>query len=282
MARPRVTVGAWPGWHARVDWASESGSIQAAEAGAIAAALRDGGTSGHCALCDRATSFALGGGASPMREGLTCAHCGCNARQRAAAMVLASALPDIATARVYATEHASPFYIALRRRSGQLIGSEFGTSLQQRLRLSSWLWRHGAPGWIRSEDVTALKMRDASLDGVISLDVLEHVPDYRQALREFARVLRPGGALVLTVPWYEHAEASEPIARLASNGESEHLGEPEFHGDPLSGGVLCFHHFGWDLLADMRAAGFSDVTACRVQSLADGLPQGLWVLRARR
>lgn len=37
-------------------------------------------------------------------------------------------------------------------------------------------------------------------DGVVLLDVLEHVPDDRSVLTEIGRVLRPGGRLVLTLP----------------------------------------------------------------------------------
>jgi len=47
--------------------------------------------------------------------------------------------------------------------------------------------------------VTALPFPDAGFDGVLFLDVLEHVDD-RLALREAARVLRPGGFLAASVP----------------------------------------------------------------------------------
>jgi SAM-dependent methyltransferase len=46
---------------------------------------------------------------------------------------------------------------------------------------------------------TAVPVRDASVSGVLLLDVLEHVDD-RAALLEVSRVLRPGGAAVITVP----------------------------------------------------------------------------------
>lgn len=41
---------------------------------------------------------------------------------------------------------------------------------------------------------------DDFFDGVLLLDVLEHVPNERAVLTEIARVLRPGGVLVLSVP----------------------------------------------------------------------------------
>jgi SAM-dependent methyltransferase len=41
---------------------------------------------------------------------------------------------------------------------------------------------------------------DRSVDYLTALDVLEHIPDDAAAVREFARVLRPGGLAVVTVP----------------------------------------------------------------------------------
>lgn len=41
----------------------------------------------------------------------------------------------------------------------------------------------------------------ASFDGVLFLDVLEHLADERGALDEIARTLRPGGALALSAPY---------------------------------------------------------------------------------
>ncbi len=65
---------------------------------------------------------------------------------------------------------------------------------------------------IRAANVTALPLADASFDAVVSADVLYHVDDDAAALREFFRVLRPGGMVVLNVPayrwlWSYHDEA---------------------------------------------------------------------------
>jgi SAM-dependent methyltransferase len=47
-----------------------------------------------------------------------------------------------------------------------------------------------------------LPFDDRAFDLAVALDVLEHVGDDAFALRELARVVRPGGRLVLTVPQY--------------------------------------------------------------------------------
>ncbi|MGD9496259.1 MAG: class I SAM-dependent methyltransferase [Armatimonadota bacterium] len=57
-----------------------------------------------------------------------------------------------------------------------------------------------------------------SFDVVVSADVLEHVEDDEGAVREMARVLRPGGLLVAAVPahmwlWSEHDEALHHLRR---------------------------------------------------------------------
>lgn len=50
-------------------------------------------------------------------------------------------------------------------------------------------------------DAAALPFADASFDTVMLLDVLEHVAEPEAALREAARVLVPGGQLLLTIPF---------------------------------------------------------------------------------
>lgn len=49
-------------------------------------------------------------------------------------------------------------------------------------------------------NLAALPLLDCSIDTVVSLQVIEHVWDHRQFLAECARVLRPGGLLVLSTP----------------------------------------------------------------------------------
>lgn len=50
-------------------------------------------------------------------------------------------------------------------------------------------------------DICAIPLLDASFDAVLCTEVLEHVPSPRSALLELARLLRPGGILLLTAPF---------------------------------------------------------------------------------
>jgi SAM-dependent methyltransferase len=86
-----------------------------------------------------------------------------------------------------------------------------------------------APGHVHSEvqDGRALSYPDASFDAAFSVSVLEHIPQCGDsiALRELIRVVRPGGLVIVTVPYdrqyretfvdgsvYERAQvASEPV-----------------------------------------------------------------------
>ncbi|MEQ9797675.1 methyltransferase domain-containing protein [Parvibaculum sp.] len=48
----------------------------------------------------------------------------------------------------------------------------------------------------------SLPFPDASFDKVICSEVLEHIPDYEQAVAEIDRILKPGGTLAVSVPRY--------------------------------------------------------------------------------
>lgn len=45
-----------------------------------------------------------------------------------------------------------------------------------------------------------LPFADDTFDVVVCSEVLEHIPDYRQAINEITRILKPGGRLAVSVP----------------------------------------------------------------------------------
>jgi SAM-dependent methyltransferase len=49
-------------------------------------------------------------------------------------------------------------------------------------------------------DATAIPVPNASFDAILCAEVLEHLPEPIKAINEFARILRPGGRLILTAP----------------------------------------------------------------------------------
>jgi ubiquinone/menaquinone biosynthesis C-methylase UbiE len=50
------------------------------------------------------------------------------------------------------------------------------------------------------DDVTATSLTAGSFDLILCTEVLEHIPDWRAALASMAKLLSPGGALVLSTP----------------------------------------------------------------------------------
>lgn len=57
-------------------------------------------------------------------------------------------------------------------------------------------------------DLTQLPMLSDIFNVVSLLDVLEHIHDQQKVLSEIRRILKPGGALLLTVPAYMHLWSS--------------------------------------------------------------------------
>ena len=57
-------------------------------------------------------------------------------------------------------------------------------------------------------DVTRIPFRDRAFDSALCTEVLEHLPDPGRCLNEIHRVVKPGGAVLFTVPMtmYTHSE----------------------------------------------------------------------------
>jgi SAM-dependent methyltransferase len=217
---------------------------------------------GWCIVCGMPSQFLADYGCSwtdPIgrrhrnwRERLECRRCGLNNRMRAAAQLLLDNFRLSPTHRVYLTEQLTPLFAALRARLPRLMGSEY-------LRDGTSRGAYNLDG-VRHEDLTDLSFADASFDCIGCFEVLEHIPDFHRALAECARCLAPGGYLLLSTPIFLHYDRTLVRAVLQPTGSAQHLVAPEMHVDPLSrDGALCFYHFGWSLLGDLAALGFSEV-----------------------
>lgn len=97
-------------------------------------------------------------------------------------------------------------------------------------------------------DAARLPFPDASVDAVVMFEVLEHLREPQAALAEAARVLRPGGRLLLSMPFlYPIHDAPHDYQRLTVHGLVRDLGsvglsiercEPTL-GSAATGGLLA-------------------------------------------
>ena len=108
-------------------------------------------------------------------------------------------------------------------------------------------------------DIVSIPMPDASYDGILCTEVIEHVPDPIGAIKEITRLLKPGGQLILSAPFtslthfapyyfctgfnkyfYEHHLVNNglEIVEMSPNGDYSHFVAQEvrrvlsFYGRP--------------------------------------------------
>lgn len=191
-------------------------------------------------------------------ETMFCSGCGQNSRMRAVSDFLTTRVELNLVRDAYIAEQTTPSFAYLQRCVANLIGSEY---LGPQYDPGEFVTLGEEAQNVRHEDLTALSFPDKQFDLVVTQDVFEHVPDYRRAFAEVVRVLRPGGRLVFTIPFFTELERTRIRARMTPDGV-EHLLPPEIHGNPVSAeGSLCFQNFGWDIIDELRSAGFADAFA---------------------
>jgi SAM-dependent methyltransferase len=144
-------------------------------------------------------------------------------------------------------------------------------------------------------DITRIEYPDETFDIVYCSHVLEHVPDDRQALREFRRVLKRTGWAILLVPITADRTFEDPTIATASErlrvfGQEDHVRcyGPDYVDRLAEAGFAVDVTRASDLVSPQdavrmgvsRAAG--EIFHCRrVQALYDSPPfgagQNLWV-----
>ncbi len=88
-------------------------------------------------------------------------------------------------------------------------------------------------------DAMKLPLAPGRFDLITVMDVLEHLPDDEAAMREFFRVLKPGGRVIATVPAYQHLWSEHDIAlmhhrRYVRQQLGERFGRAGFRLEKLS------------------------------------------------
>lgn len=196
------------------------------------------------------------------RERVCCPETYFNNRMRATFHLFDIEMEPYPDLNIYITEQLTPIYNYVKNHFPNTVGSEFlGDTIPY-----GTVNNNG----IRNEDLCALTFKDQSFDVIVSLDVFEHIPSYSDAFRECARILKPGGRLMWSVPFIPSSITNSIRAKLV-DGKVQHILSPEYHGNPLSSdGILCFQHFGWEMLDEIRQAGFQEAYAICYQSILFG------------
>jgi SAM-dependent methyltransferase len=199
-----------------------------------------GSAPGHCELCAQDTIFVRHGEWN--REQYRCVRCGSIPRWRALYRVLEA---QFSQWRDLTMHESSP-------------GGRASDVLQQQCR--AYEASHYFPNQplgtsyrgFRNENLEQLTLADASVDLFISQDVMEHILRPSLALQEIARVLKPGGAHVFTIPWKPHLATFSRVTPTA-NGMAHHA-EAEYHGNPIDKkGSLVITDWGNDTVEIMDA-----------------------------
>jgi SAM-dependent methyltransferase len=101
-------------------------------------------------------------------------------------------------------------------------------------------------GEYRSEDLCSLTFENDQFDLFITSDVFEHIMEPAKAFSVIARVLKPGGAHVFTMPWYPSLLNSVQRAKMENNVVL-HLESAVYHGNPINAeGSLVTFDWGRD------------------------------------
>lgn len=196
-----------------------------------------------------------------LRETLQCRSCFSSLRQRSLALALLQYLNDrlrleldsvsalrtvgLGGLAVLDTDNFSATSLLLRglpgyTRCSYLPDQAFGAELE--------------PGYFNI-DLQRIDFPDASVDVVLTSDVMEHVRDDDAAHAEIFRVLKPRGAYIFTVPYDEHASRNMTLVDTSTDHDV-FLCEPHIHGDILTGGIVAYRVFGRELDTTLESLGF--------------------------
>lgn len=188
------------------------------------------------------------------REGLRCEGCGANLRSRELARTIVGAMN--VRLRLSATSLAE-LCKSDAMRALEVAEINAAGDLHQFLRTLPGIYYSEFRGKeVRFEDIQCLTYPDESFDLVVNSDVLEHVPDFRRALGELRRVLKPGGTLAFSVPVIRSQKRTRSRAKIV-DGQLVHLYPPSYHGSAAAekGDYLVFHEFGGDFEDIVRSFG---------------------------
>lgn len=181
----------------------------------------------YCAACGSTVSRTFRPGPDGRPEA-TCPRCGSLERHRFLSLLLGALAPELreldTVVEIAPSRQSTPLLdrLGARRRIGLDLG-------------------HDKRAVDALACLTALPLRDGSVDLLVCYHVLEHVPDDCSAMREIARVLSPRGIALIEVPIKggvatEEDPSASPDERLRRFGQIDHV---RWYGDDFDDRLLA-------------------------------------------
>jgi polysaccharide pyruvyl transferase CsaB len=233
---------------------------------------------GYCNVCGQPARFFYQDKAL-YREQLSCEHCRSTSRYRSIARGLLQAIKETAGVDVAAISQLPHTGVSRNIRiydtQPPFRYEPCAYSIPVYLRQCDWIavslsaYKPDLPlgsdlaDGVTNQNLERLTYPDAHFDIVVTSDVMEHVRLDALAHAEIARVLRPDGIYLFTVPHRWEWDKNQIRVKINDPGRQEadeHLLEPEYHGDANSGdgsGVLAYRAYGKELKDQLAAVGLS-------------------------
>ena len=133
------------------------------------------------------------------------------------------------------------FSAAAAHRGGSVVSVDIGIGLVTRT-----MARASTRGFVG--DACCLAVHDESFDIVVSSEMLEHTPAPRRVVEELARILRPGGLLVVTTPnrvWQTPVHAASRLALRPFHGLENFVGWRDMDAVCAAAGLDVLDHVGF-------------------------------------
>lgn len=218
---------------------------------------------GFCPICDEKVIFSSK--YDWLRDHFTCSNCGSIPRERALMHTIKTYFPNY---RDLIIHESSPGNRGVSVKLKSVCRKYSASHLYKNLPIGKY---HPAHGY-RCEDLEKLSFTDGKFDLFITQDVMEHVFKPTKAFKEIARVLKPGGAHVFTVPMVNKDKRSERWASIGEQNKIVFHHEPEYHGNPIdSEGSLVTMHWGYDITEYILAVSDMHSTIVMIDDIELGI-----------
>ena len=190
---------------------------------------------GFCVICNRPTVFVEEG--PWLRDEYMCIACHSIPRFRATIHTLKTYFPNWREMHIHESSPGSPSSDLLRREGKHYSSSQFFPGVPRGTTYKGE----------RCEDLHRLTFDDRQFDLFVTQDVFEHIPAPDKGFQEVARVLKPGGAHLFTIPLYK-GKPTVVRARMKEDGTLVKYMPDDFHANPVDPeGSLVTTEWGDDI-----------------------------------